>query len=163
MKRLDGKAALITGGGSGIGAAIAERFVAEGARVCITGRRKQPLDAVVVSLPSGTVKAVPGDVTNAGDRERMMEAVLAFNGRLDVLVNNAGIALAAGGVADVNVEDWRLTFEVNVTGPLMLMKASIPHMIKAGGGSIVNVASMGGCGAYQKPRLIAPQRPPLYI
>ena len=144
MRQLDGKVALITGGGSGIGAAIAERFTAEGAKVCITGRRQQPLDAVVASLPPGTAKAVQGDVANAGDRERMMETVLTFSGRIDVLVNNAGIALAAGGVADIDVEDWRLTFEVNVTGPLMLMKASIPHMIKAGGGSIINVASMGG-------------------
>jgi meso-butanediol dehydrogenase / (S,S)-butanediol dehydrogenase / diacetyl reductase len=144
MKQLEGKVALITGGGTGIGAAVAERFTAEGARVCITGRRQQPLDAVIASLPPGTGKAVPGDVANAEDRGRMMETVLSFNGGIDVLVNCAGIAPAAGGAADVDIEEWRKTFEVNVTGPLMLMKASIPHMIKAGGGSIINVASMGG-------------------
>jgi meso-butanediol dehydrogenase/(S,S)-butanediol dehydrogenase/diacetyl reductase len=142
--KLDGKVALITGAGSGIGAAIAERFVTDGAKICITGRRQAKLDEVAHSLPAGTVVTCSGDVTKLEDAERMVEATLGFTGKLDVLVNNAAIDPGGTTVVDVDPELWHSVLETNLTGPLYMMKASIPHMIEAGGGSIINMASLGG-------------------
>jgi NAD(P)-dependent dehydrogenase (short-subunit alcohol dehydrogenase family) len=141
--KLEGKVALITGGGGGIGAAIAERFVKEGAKVCITGRRQQMLDKVAQSLPLGTVTTCSGDVSKDDDVAHMVKTTLSFGGKLDVLVNNAGITSQVP-VADLSREEWQMVFDVNLTGPFLLMKASIPHMIKAGGGAIINIASVGG-------------------
>jgi meso-butanediol dehydrogenase/(S,S)-butanediol dehydrogenase/diacetyl reductase len=141
--KLEGKVALVTGGGTGIGTAIAERFVKEGAKVCITGRRQQMLDTVAQSLPSGTVTTCSGDVSKDDDVARMVAAAVAFGGKLDVLVNNAAIS-AQGPVGDLTREVWQKVFDVNLTGPFLLMKAAIPHMIKGGGGSIINIASVGG-------------------
>ena len=141
--KLKGKVALITGGGTGIGTAIAERFVAEGAKICITGRRQEMLDQVAQALPSGMVATCSGDVTKYENVERMVETALTFGGRLDVVVNNAGID-PGGTVTDVDPEIWRKVIEVNLTGPFLVMKASIPYMIKGGGGSIINVSSLGG-------------------
>ncbi len=144
---LDGKVALITGGGTGIGKAIAERFVADGARVCITGRRKEVLEATAASLPDGSVSVVAGDVGNRDDVLRMVETAATFGGRLDVLVNNAGCTQAPASVADIDPEVWQKVFDVNLTGPMLLMKAAVPHMMKAGGGSIINIASLAGLRA----------------
>jgi meso-butanediol dehydrogenase/(S,S)-butanediol dehydrogenase/diacetyl reductase len=141
---LDGKVALITGAGTGIGAAIAERFVADGARICITGRRQEKLDQVARSLPPGKVLRCAGDVTKLEDVARMAETALVFTGKLDVLVNNAAIDPGGTTVVDIDPELWHRVLETNLTGPLYLMKASIPHMIKGGGGSIINIASLGG-------------------
>ncbi len=141
--KIKGKVALITGGGTGIGNAIAKRFVGEGAKICISGRRQEILDKVERSLPAGTVVTCPGDVTKYKDVERMVETALKFGGRLDVVVNNAGID-PGGTVADVDVELWRQVIEINLTGPFLVMKAAIPHMIKSGGGSVINISSLGG-------------------
>ena len=141
--RLKGKVAIITGGGTGIGAAIAERFVSEGAKVCITGRRQEMLDKVAQSFPSGAVTTCSGDTSRDEDVERMVASTVAFGGKLDILVNNAGIS-AQGPVGELSREVWQKVFDVNVTGPFLLMKTSIPHMLKAGGGSIINIASVGG-------------------
>lgn len=142
--RLDGKVALITGAGTGIGAAIAQRFVADGARICITGRRQQALDEVARSLPAGTVVTCAGDVTRFEDVQRMVETALGLAGKLDVLVNNAAIDPGGTTVVDLDPDLWHRVLETNLTGPMYLMKASIPHMIQGGGGSIINIASLGG-------------------
>jgi NAD(P)-dependent dehydrogenase (short-subunit alcohol dehydrogenase family) len=141
--KLEGKVALITGGGTGIGTAIAERFVKEGAKICITGRRKELLNEVAKSLPSGTITTCPGDVSKEKDVAKMVETTISFGGKLDILVNNAGISSQIP-VADLSLEEWQQIFDVNLTGPFLLIKASIPHMIKAGAGSIINIASVGG-------------------
>jgi meso-butanediol dehydrogenase/(S,S)-butanediol dehydrogenase/diacetyl reductase len=141
--RLKGKVALITGGSFGIGAAIASRFVAEGAKVCIVGRRQELLDKMAKLLPEGTVVKCSGDVSDAKDVERMVVTTLEFGGRLDVLVNNAGMPME-GAIVDLDPNVWRKALDVNLTGPFMLMKLSIPHMIKSGGGSIINIASVAG-------------------
>jgi NAD(P)-dependent dehydrogenase (short-subunit alcohol dehydrogenase family) len=94
--KLDGKVALITGAGTGIGTAIARRFVADGARICMTGRRQEMLDQVAQGLPAGTTTTCAGDVTRFEDARRMVETALGFGGRLDVLVNNA--AIDRGGI-----------------------------------------------------------------
>src|SRR4030042_4765814 len=141
--KLQGKVALITGGGTGIGAAIAKGFVEEGAKVCIAGRRQQMLDGVARSLPSGSITTCSGDVSKDNEVARMVNTTVSFGGKLDVLVNNAGISLQ-GPVADLSRELWQQVLDVNLTGPFLLMKASIPQMMKAGGGSIINIASLGG-------------------
>jgi meso-butanediol dehydrogenase/(S,S)-butanediol dehydrogenase/diacetyl reductase len=141
--KLKGKVALITGGGGGIGAAISERFVKEGAKICITGRRQKLLEAMAKKLPAGSVKVFTGDVSKEEDAKGMVAATVKFGGKIDILVNNAGISMM-GSVADLDMENWHKTLSINLTGPFMLMKAAIPHMIKAGGGSIINIASVGG-------------------
>jgi meso-butanediol dehydrogenase/(S,S)-butanediol dehydrogenase/diacetyl reductase len=142
--RLVGKVALITGGGTGIGLAIAQRFVTEGAKVCITGRRQDVLDKAVQSFPHGTVAACSGDVSRDKDAERMVSTVVDFGGRLDVLVNNAGISHPRDTVADLDSAVWRTVLDTNLTGPFLLMKAAIPRMIEGGGGSVINISSLGG-------------------
>jgi meso-butanediol dehydrogenase/(S,S)-butanediol dehydrogenase/diacetyl reductase len=140
---IKGKMALVTGGGTGIGSAIAERFIADGAKVCITGRRKEKLEKVVQSLPSGSVTICSGDVSKEEDVDRMVEAALKFGGKLDVLVNNAGTNQPAP-VAELDPKMWQEVIGTNLTGPYLLMKTVIPHMLKGGGGSIINIASLGG-------------------
>ena len=140
---LKGKIALITGGGTGIGTAIAERFVADGAKVCITGRRKEMLEKVGKSLPSGSVVVCQGDVSKEEDVKRMVETTVKFGDKLDVLVNNAAINHPAP-IVELDPKIWQEVMGVNLTGPFLLMKAVIPHMLKEGGGSIINIASLGG-------------------
>ena len=146
--RLEGKVALITGGGTGIGAAIAKRFVEEGAKVCITGRRIEMLDKVAQSLPAEKVTTCSGDVSMYEDVIEMVTAALKLEGRIDVLVNNAGID-PGGTVTDLDEALWRTVLEVNVTGPFLTMKATIPHMMAGGGGSIINISSLGGLRCLQ--------------
>ncbi len=140
---LKGKVALITGGGVGIGAEIAKRFVADGAKVCISGRRQEKLDELARSLPAGSITTCSGDVTSLDDVKRMVETTVKFGGKINVLVNNAGID-DPGSVVEVDVEIWKRVLEVNLTGPFLTMKVCIPPMIEAGGGSIINIASLGG-------------------
>ena len=139
---LKGKTALVTGGGTGIGAAITERFVAEGAKVCITGRRPKQLELESAACLPGSVLACPGDVSNEDDVRRMVSATVGFGGRIDVLVNNAAVDVH-GSITELDPDDWRRIIEVNLTGPFLLMRESIPHMIRSGGGSIINIASIG--------------------
>ncbi|OFW60734.1 MAG: hypothetical protein A2133_03785 [Actinobacteria bacterium RBG_16_64_13] len=141
--KLEGKVALITGGGTGIGAAVARRFVDEGAKICITGRRREMLESVAASLPAGSVTVFVGDVTEEGNAQRMVDAALGISGRLDVLVNNAAIE-ANAPVVDMDPAIWRQMVEINLTGPFLMMKAAIPKMIEAGGGAIINVSSLAG-------------------
>jgi NAD(P)-dependent dehydrogenase (short-subunit alcohol dehydrogenase family) len=150
---LEGKVALITGGGTGIGAAIARRFVKDGARVCITGRRRQKLEQVARTSPKGSVLAFAGDVSRYEDVKAMVAAALKFGGKLDILVNNAARE-SRGSVTELDPAEWRQVLEVNLTAPFILMRECIPHIIKAGGGSVINIASLGGmrcipaCPAY---------------
>lgn len=140
---LKGKVALITGGGTGIGAAIARRFVADGAKVCIAGRRKQLLEQVALSLPSGSVVTCAGDVTNLDDAGQMVLQTVNFGGKLDVLVNNAGID-PPGTIAEVDPALWKNVIDTNLTGPFFMMKAAIPYFLKNAGGSIINISSLAG-------------------
>jgi meso-butanediol dehydrogenase / (S,S)-butanediol dehydrogenase / diacetyl reductase len=140
---LNGKVALVTGGGQGIGTAIAQRFVADGAKVCITGRNQKKLEMVAQALPSGSATICAGDVSNYEDARLMVETTVGFGGKIDVLVNNAGID-PGGSVVDLDPSVWREVLETNLTGPFLLMKSAIPYMMKNGGGSIINIASLGG-------------------
>jgi meso-butanediol dehydrogenase/(S,S)-butanediol dehydrogenase/diacetyl reductase len=141
---LKGKVAIITGGGTGIGKAIAQRFVADGAKVCITGRRQEMLDNAAKSLPSGTGKTCSADVSDAKDVERIVETALSFGDGLHILVNNAARSHEPAGVIDLDLAEWRKMLDINLTGPFLTMKAAIPHMIDAGVGSVINISSLAG-------------------
>jgi meso-butanediol dehydrogenase / (S,S)-butanediol dehydrogenase / diacetyl reductase len=141
---LKGKVAIVTGGGSGIGEAITRRFVACGARVCIAGRRQEMLQAVAETLPGDSVKTCSADVSNEKDVELVLKTALSFDRGLHVLVNNAAMDQNPAGVVDLDIAEWRRMIEVNLTGPFLMMKACIPHMIKAGAGSVVNISSLAG-------------------
>jgi NAD(P)-dependent dehydrogenase (short-subunit alcohol dehydrogenase family) len=143
---LKGKISVITGGGTGIGAAIARRFVAEGAKVCIVGRRESLLEQVVQSLPSGTAVMCQGDVSEPEHIDRIIDTVLSFGQNIDILVNNAGIG-SEGSITSAKLDEWRKTLEVNLIGPFMLMRAAIPHMIENGGGVIINISSLASLRA----------------
>ena len=141
--RLEGKVALVTGGGSGIGAATARRFAAEGAQVVVTGRREGPLQ--VVAQDVGGI-AVAGDTAHPAAIRRALDSALDRFGGVDILVAAAGIS-PAGGIVDIPVEDWRRTFATNLDGPMLMARAVIPQMIERGGGSIVLVSSTAALAA----------------
>jgi NAD(P)-dependent dehydrogenase (short-subunit alcohol dehydrogenase family) len=139
-KKLDGKIAVITGGGSGIGLAIAQRFVAEGAYVFITGRRQAELDRAVASI-GDNIAAVQGDVTVTADLDRLYETVKAKSGRLDVLVVNSGIAEPAP-LTEITEAHFDKLFDVNARASLFTVQKAVPLM--TGGGTIVLVGSIAG-------------------
>ncbi|OFW58684.1 MAG: hypothetical protein A2133_08185, partial [Actinobacteria bacterium RBG_16_64_13] len=141
---LEGKVAIVTGGGTGIGRAIARRFVSDGARVCIIGRRPELLEEAAGSLPTERVKTCAADVSDWAGVGRIVQTALEFGCGLHVLVNNAGMEQPLAGVVDLDPGVWDRVIEVNLSGPFLLMKAVIPHMIEAGGGSIVNISSLAG-------------------
>jgi meso-butanediol dehydrogenase/(S,S)-butanediol dehydrogenase/diacetyl reductase len=135
--RLENKVALITGGGSGVGAAVARLFAREGAKVVVTGRRPEPIEAVAAEI-AGVAEA--GDTSDpAHATEAVAAAVSAFGG-LDVVVASAGMGIE-GSVGDMEDEHWRRTLDVNLTGPMMITRAALPVMLERGGGSVVLVSS----------------------
>lgn len=141
--KLEGKTALVTGGGTGIGAAITERFVAEGAKVCIVGRRRERLEQEAAGCPADSVLVCPGDVSAYDDVRRMVTSTVEFGGRIDILVNNAADDVY-GVITELDPDDWQRVMDVNLNAPFLLMKETLPHMIEKGGGSIINIASIGG-------------------
>lgn len=143
MGRLEGKTAVITGGNSGIGFATAQRFVAEGAYVFITGRRKEELDKAVEKIGPG-VTAVQGDVSHLDDLDRLFATVSAERGTIDVLFANAGVG-ALAPIGAITEESFDQTFDVNVKGTLFTVQKALPLM--QNGGSVIltgsTTASMG--------------------
>lgn len=142
VRRLEGKVALVTGGGSGIGRAICERFAREGARVVVADWRREAAEETVARITAGVGTALPtsGDVASPDDAERMVAETVGAYGKLDVLVANAGQALVATAV-ETTPEQWERTIGTNLTGCFLLARAAIPRLIAAGGGSIVLTAS----------------------
>jgi NAD(P)-dependent dehydrogenase (short-subunit alcohol dehydrogenase family) len=146
MARFDGKSALVTGGGSGIGRAIALAIAREGASVVVVGRRAQPLEETVALIETEGLRgaAATADVTRADDMARAVAQAAAPAGRLDVAVNSAGVGAAGARVADLDEETWSRVLTANLTGVWMSMKQEIAHMRENGGGAIVNIASTVG-------------------
>ena len=138
--RLTGKVAIITGGGSGIGKAIAQAFVREGAKVVIAGRDGKKLEAAAREIGTDCV-AVSADVSKGDDVQKLVDAALEKVQRINVLVNNAAVLLP-GTAESLSEEDFDRTFAVNVRGLWLLSRAVLPHMRASGGGSIVNIASV---------------------
>lgn len=142
-KLLDGKVALVTGGGSGIGRAVATGFARAGARVVLCGRREKPGEetAEQIRQEGGEALFVRADVSRAEEVERLIERVVSTYGRLDAAFNNAGIFKGLGRLADLTEEDYEESFDGNVRSVFLCLKYEIRQMLKQGGGSIINNAS----------------------
>lgn len=136
---------MITGGGTGIGRAIALAFAREGASVTVASRRLEKLSEVAaeVEKQGGRALAMQCDVTNAKEIERAVRGTVERFGRLSVLVNNAG-ALHVSTVEGINEEEWDHLMTVNLKGPFLVSRAVLPEFRKAGGGVIVNIGSVLG-------------------
>jgi Dehydrogenases with different specificities (related to short-chain alcohol dehydrogenases) len=139
--KLDGKVAIVTGGGAGIGAAIAKAFVNEGAKVLISGRRKEKLEEFSARFKVDDIDYYAGDVTKVEDCEAMVEKAVSRFGKLDILVNNAGID-PPGTVTEIPIDQWLNIVNTNLNGVFYMTRFSIPKMIEQGGGSIINIASL---------------------
>lgn len=134
--------ALVTGGGSGIGAATARRLAAAGYGVCVTGRRREPLEEVAAETGG---LAVVADASDADAIERAVTAAVERFGALDVLVCSAGTG-GSGAVAEQTPERWARVIETNLTGAFLTCRAALPHLVEARG-AVVTVASLGGLRA----------------
>jgi NAD(P)-dependent dehydrogenase (short-subunit alcohol dehydrogenase family) len=150
MGKLDGRAAIVTGGGTGIGQAIAETLAGEGASVVVTGRRKEALAAIERGSPE-RVRHIVSDVAKRGDPARVVAFALEKFGRIDVLVNNAG-AFVRKPLIETSDDDIAQMLAVNVGGVLALSREAVPHLARSKG-CIINVSS--AAGLYAKPHLSA--------
>jgi len=144
MSRLAGKVAVVTGGNAGIGEAIAQAFVREGAAVVITGRRQDELDRVVheITKRNGKAIAVAGSVTDDRHTRAVVNEAIQQFGSLDILINNAGVGEFGRRLHELDDETWTRVLDVNLTGVFRMTRAAVPEMLKRGRGSIVNISSI---------------------
>ncbi|WP_034260828.1 SDR family NAD(P)-dependent oxidoreductase [Actinospica robiniae] len=150
-KRLEGTVALVTGASSGIGAATARSLSAEGASVALLARRRERLEelAGAIRADGGTALVVEADITDQQQAEKAVSRVVTELGRLDTVVNNAGLMYIAP-VADASTEDWDAMLQVNIQGLLYVTRAAVPHLLKAaedsprGVADLVNISSTAG-------------------
>ena len=149
MGKLDSKTAIVTGGGTGIGFAIEKRFHDEGAFVVICGRRKEKLAEAETKISSAgdRIKSVVADITKEEDIIKLVDKTVNATGKIDILVNNAGI-MRFGKLHETPLEEWESMMRINAFGPWRLMIHVVPHMRKAGGGSIINLSSIAGIKAF---------------
>lgn len=145
-KELEGKVALVTGGSRGMGRAIATKFAQNGAKVALAARTASALDDVVSEIrgSGGTAIAIPADLSNTAGLPDIVAAVTSEFGKLDILVNTAGLIQPFKTLIDFEPDEWRMVFEVNLFAPAMLTRAALPTMISQGSGRVINIASMGG-------------------
>lgn len=145
--RLEDKVAFITGGGSGIGKAIATGFVREGAAVCVAGRNRQNLDAAVAEFTAsgGRALAIPMDIRWEEEVIFAVGQALEVYGRIDILVNNSGIGGPTKYLWDLDLEEWEEVLRVDLTGAMLVSREVLKHMVLFGrGGAIINIGSEGG-------------------
>src|ERR1700753_1376625 len=145
---LNDQVVLVTGGTDGLGAALADRLVEEGARVAVCGRDSRRLASTEQRLrdAGGDALAVQADVTSPDDLERFVDAAVARWGRVDGLVNNAGKS-AAGRIDQVSDDEWIADLNLKVLAAVRATRLTVPHLIAAGGGAIVNVLNIGAKAA----------------
>ncbi len=143
--RLEGKSIVVTGASAGMGSAMVRLFVEEGANVIAVARRKERLEELAASLKDcpGKMISFVGDVSRQEDNEAAIDAAVKEFGRLDVLVNNAGIMDDMGPIGDFTNEKLEQVFQVNVFGPMYAMRKAVSIFKEQGGGNIINVASLG--------------------
>jgi NAD(P)-dependent dehydrogenase (short-subunit alcohol dehydrogenase family) len=141
---------IVTGASSGIGKATAELFAREGAKVVLSDLAEEAGAAVAAGIRArgGEALFVKADVADPAQMEKLVQETFAAFGRLDIAVNNAGIAGEQGLIADLSVETWERVIRVNLSGVFFGMKYQIPAMLKNGGGSIVNISSILGSVAF---------------
>ncbi|MBB5059322.1 meso-butanediol dehydrogenase/(S,S)-butanediol dehydrogenase/diacetyl reductase [Granulicella aggregans] len=144
MNRFEGKVVIVTGAGSGIGAATAKRFLAEGALVVLNGRRKDKLAETASGIDAKRVLLHDGDISDETYVAKLVGDTVAKFGRVDVLVNNAGVA-AFGPILESTTEQWRKVMSIDVDGVYFAIRAALPHLLMTKG-SIVNVSSVSGLG-----------------
>jgi NAD(P)-dependent dehydrogenase (short-subunit alcohol dehydrogenase family) len=151
MRRLSGKVALITGGGTGIGRACALAFAREGAKIAVAGRRREPLQAVAheIEAAGDQALALTCDVTQTVSVAAALSQSEQHFGRLDTIVNNAG-AVVVATAEHTSDEDWQKVIAANLTGTFLVSRAALPLLRKAGGGSIVNIGSVLGLVARKE-------------
>jgi NAD(P)-dependent dehydrogenase (short-subunit alcohol dehydrogenase family) len=152
MSLFEGKVALVTGGGSGIGQAACHLYAREGAKVVVSDIDEQGGNDTCRLIEEMKEEAtfVRTDVSNPGDCQKMVDAALEKYGRLDIAFNNAGIGGEANLTADYSIEGWQKVIAVDLSGVFYCMKYEIPAMLKSGGGAIVNMASILGEAAFEK-------------
>jgi NADP-dependent 3-hydroxy acid dehydrogenase YdfG len=145
--------AWVTGGGSGIGEAGAEALAADGWTVVVSGRRKEPLDAVVAKIAGagGAAEAIPLDVSIAENVQKVADQILGRHGRIDLLVNSAGVNVPKRSWADMELEGWNRLVDINLNGVLYCMRAVLPAMRKQKDGCIINVSSWAGRHVSKMP------------
>lgn len=144
--RLQGKVAVITGAGSGMGRAMAHLFATEGARIVAADWHQDTLDEVVGELKKAkaAVTGVKANVAVQAEAEAMVDAAATTYGRIDILVNNAGVVDLFQPVADMDNDTWRRVLSVNLDGPMFATRRAIPKMLQQGGSAILNIASVAG-------------------
>ena len=144
--RLNGKVVVITGAASGMGLAMATRFAAEGARVVAGDWNAARLNDAVAGIKTagGEIVGAQGNIAEQADAERLIDLAVGQYGRIDVLCNNAGVMDYMQGVAELDNDIWRRVLSINLDGPMFTCRRAIPQMLKQGGGSIINVASIAG-------------------
>ena len=149
MGQLDGKVAIVTGGGTGIGKGIAKAFVDEGCTVVIAARDAARLEATAADLSSdgGTIVAIQTDVTNEEQMINLFARTMDQFGKLNILVNNSG-AFDGGPIEELTMEKWQRVMDVNVTGPFLGSREAFKIMKPQGGGRIINIGSISA----QRPR-----------
>lgn len=149
MSRLEGKVAIVTGGGTGIGRGIALALASEGVSLALCGRRRDRIEAVSAEIErsSGKALAVVADVSKEADVDRLVQTAMDAYGKIDILVNNAGVG-SDGETHSYPVDDWDRVMDINLRGPFLLMRAVLPYLRAQRSGHILNISSESGLNYY---------------